>query len=564
MFKYFLIIALLFFNSIQSETLNTKDKNLYKKIFEQFRKGDFAKGENNIAKLENDILLGHVEALKLLHPTKHRSSFLELKNWLYKYNDHYESTRIYKLGVRRMPEGGKSPKKPSPPILEKKYLTKTKDKNNKSNGASKIFTKKNYSKKISIYNTIRSRVGRGWPTGALEYFNQNEKMFSDSEKSFLLSKISNGYYLANLDDKAIKTLKSQAFRNFPYSEGLWIKGLSHYRKKEYEKSSKSFLILSKIANNNWLASAGAYWSFISSSKMQNKTDNIKSSIEALEKTCQKPYNLYSLLSCFLINKPIVITNGKEFKNLNENYDEFSITKLGQRINALLEINEIGIAEFEINRAQKISNDSFKKIILSFAINNDLSSMQIKTTKSLFGELADINLLYPSPKWIDNFNINGIDKNIVIGVIRQESQFSAFAKSGKSAYGLMQVLPSTAKMMDRKKNFLGNRRLLFDPSINVNVGTKYIKSLLSINYIKGDLLKTLISYNAGPGNLSKWSKKITYNDDSFLLIESIPSRETRLFVERVLTNIIIYEYLNNQSAYYAKQLVETNTIILNYD
>ena len=198
------------------------------------------------------------------------------------------------------------------------------------------------------------------------------------------------------------------------------------------------------------------------------------------------------------------------------------------------------------------------------MNNDLSSMQIKTTKSLFGEFADLNLLYPSPKWLDDLNINGLDKNVVMGVVRQESQFSTFAKSGKSAYGLMQVLPSTAKMMDRKKDFIGNRRLLFDPSINVDVGTKYIKSLLSIKYIQGDLLKTLISYNAGPGNLSKWSKKIDYNDDSFLLIESIPSRETRLFVERVLTNIIIYELLNNQSENYAKQLVETNTIILNYD
>jgi len=266
----------------------------------------------------------------------------------------------------------------------------------------------------------------------------------------------------------------------------------------------------------------------------------------------------------VINKPIDINKGEEFYKLNENYNEFSSTKFGQRIKALLEIDETSIAEFELSRAQKISNHAFKKIILGFAMNNDLSSLQIKTTKTLFGENADINLLYPSPKWMDNLNINNLDKNIVMGVVRQESQFSAFAKSGKSAYGLMQVLPSTAKMMDRKKNFIGNRRLLFDPSINVDVGTKYIKSLLSIKYIKGDLLKTLISYNAGPGNFSKWSKKITYNDDSFLLIESIPSRETRLFVERVLSNIIIYEYLNNKSQNYVKQLVETNTIIIDYD
>ena len=565
MFKFILIIVLLFTKSIYSEVLNQKDKDLYFKIFSQYRNGDFKNGEINIAKLDNNILLGHVEALKLLHPTKHRSSFLELKHWLDKYNNHYESKRIYKLGVRRMPEGGKRPKKSSSPILEKKYLTKLKNEINANlSSKQKIFSKKNYSQKISIYNTIKSRVGKGWPTGALEYFNNNNKIFNDYEKSFLLSKIANGYYLANLDNKAIDTLDNKSFIKAPYIEGLWIKGLAHYRKKEFKKSSKSFLILSKISKNTWLKSAGAYWSFISSSKMQNETAIMKTSIEALEAVCSKPYNLYSLLSCFVIDKPIDVSKGKGFDELNKNYKDFSSTKFGQRIDALLEINEIGIAEFELSRAQKISNETFKKIILGFAMNNDLSSLQIKTTKTLFGESADINLLYPSPKWMDNFNINNLDKNIVMGVVRQESQFSAFAKSGKSAYGLMQVLPSTAKMMDRKKNFIGNRRLLFDPAINLNVGTKYINSLLSISYIKGDLLKALISYNAGPGNLSKWSKKITYNDDSFLLIESIPSRETRLFVERVLTNIIIYEYLNNGSQNYIKQLAETNTIMLSYD
>ena len=145
-----------------------------------------------------------------------------------------------------------------------------------------------------------------------------------------------------------------------------------------------------------------------------------------------------------------------------NYDQFSETKLGQRIDALLEINEIGIAEFEINRAQKISNESFKKIILGFAMNNDLSSMQIKTTKSLFGEFADLNLLYPSPKWLDDLNINGLDRNVVMGVVRQESQFSTFAKSGKSAYGLMQVLPSTARMARLK--FLAGPSLAAHPRV----------------------------------------------------------------------------------------------------
>ena len=52
-------------SSIQSQTLTKRDRGLYMKIFDQFRNGNFTGGEINIAKLDNDILLGHVEALKI-------------------------------------------------------------------------------------------------------------------------------------------------------------------------------------------------------------------------------------------------------------------------------------------------------------------------------------------------------------------------------------------------------------------------------------------------------------------------------------------------------------------
>ena len=70
---------------------------------------------------------------------------------------------------------------------------------------------------------------------------------------------------------------------------------------------------------------------------------------------------------------------------------------------------------------------------------------------------------------------------------------------------------------------------------------------------------LASYNAGPGNLSKWMKKTNFNNDSFLLIESIPSRETRIFVERVLTNLVIYELINHNSSTYLDKLFISSLI-----
>jgi soluble lytic murein transglycosylase len=547
----------------QTYALSTKDVQLYKTIFIDYRNGDFRKGDESIAQLEDQILMGHVQALKLLHPTKHRSSFLELRDWLDKYNNQYEAKRIYTLGVKRKPSGAKNPKKNIYPELNEIFLLKDSETPKNISNLRKIFTSKNYSKKISIYNTVRSRVGRGWPTGALEYLSHHEKYFNDKEKSFLLSKIANGYYLANLDDKAINILNDPSFISEPYSEGLWIKGLAFYRKGDFQTASRQFLILSKITSSKWLSNAGAYWSFLSSTKDANDNITFQASLDALNTACEPSFNIYSILSCRILDKPIK-DNVFDDIEMKKDLGSFLNTDFGRRIQALVEIGELPVAELELNRLQGRSNDRFKKVILGFAIKNDLSSMQIKTAKYLFEDKAPIQFLYPTPKWIENFNFNNIDPTIALSMMRQESQFSAFAKSGKSAYGLMQILPSTAKMVNKEYNFKSNPRILFDPKINVETGTKYIESLLEIGYIEGDLLKALISYNAGPGNLSKWMKKTNFNNDSFLLIESIPSRETRIFVERVLTNLVIYELINHNSFNYADELIESNTIIIKND
>ena len=59
-------------------------------------------------------------------------------------------------------------------------------------------------------------------------------------------------------------------------------------------------------------------------------------------------------------------------------------------------------------------------------------------------------------------------------------------------------------------------------------------------IKGDLFRMVAAWNGGPGNLNKWTRKVKHDNDALLFIESIPSRETRIFVERVLTNYWIYQ------------------------
>ncbi|HAH10542.1 MAG TPA: murein transglycosylase, partial [Alphaproteobacteria bacterium] len=115
-----------------------------------------------------------------------------------------------------------------------------------------------------------------------------------------------------------------------------------------------------------------------------------------------------------------------------------------------------------------------------------------------------------------------------------SRFETDAESPSGARGLMQVLPSTAKLGDDP------RKRLFEPVYNLTVGQNYVREMMRFTSPDGNLLQTLVAYNGGPGNLQKWLASVDYRDDPLLFIESLPSRETRGYVERVMANMWIYQ------------------------
>ena len=107
---------------------------------------------------------------------------------------------------------------------------------------------------------------------------------------------------------------------------------------------------------------------------------------------------------------------------------------------------------------------------------------------------------------------------------------------------MQLMPRTAGFVagdwrfHRTASSLGT---LYKPEINLMLGQKYIKILLSDKKINGDLFLMAAAWNGGPGNLNKWLSNTDHMDDPLFFIESIPSRETRIFIEKVLANLWIY-------------------------
>ena len=67
----------------------------------------------------------------------------------------------------------------------------------------------------------------------------------------------------------------------------------------------------------------------------------------------------------------------------------------------------------------------------------------------------------------------------------------------------------------------------------------IDELMNEYGLQDNMFALLVAYNGGPGNLRKWEKGTKYNNDPLLFIESIPSRETRVFVEKMISNFWIY-------------------------
>lgn len=113
-----------------------------------------------------------------------------------------------------------------------------------------------------------------------------------------------------------------------------------------------------------------------------------------------------------------------------------------------------------------------------------------------------------------------------------------------ASGLMQIMPQTASYVAGDKSLSGaNRHLLLDPAFNLEIAQRYVLYLLEGPDVQGNLLHMAAAYNAGPGNLQRWLRKMKAEgmdpDDPLLFIESLPSSETRNFVRQVLKNFWMY-------------------------
>ena len=135
--------------------------------------------------------------------------------------------------------------------------------------------------------------------------------------------------------------------------------------------------------------------------------------------------------------------------------------------------------------------------------------------------------------------NKLDTSWVMALMRQESAFQHDARSSAGARGLMQLMPKTSKYVAR---LLGARKPrltdLYKPEINIRLGTHYLKK--NLQDFSNNKILTTAAYNAGPHRVKKWLPAAG-RLDADIWAESIPFKETRSYVQRIMSYASIYDH-----------------------
>jgi peptidoglycan lytic transglycosylase len=136
--------------------------------------------------------------------------------------------------------------------------------------------------------------------------------------------------------------------------------------------------------------------------------------------------------------------------------------------------------------------------------------------------------------------NGLDPYLIAALIRQESEFDPKAVSPANARGLTQIEPPTGRELSRRLKVPAyTTAKLFQPQVNLQLGTYYFKSLSAS--LSGKPEVALAAYNAGLSRARAW---LTWGEfrEPAEFIETVPFSQTRGYIQAVLRNADVYRRL----------------------
>lgn len=519
--------------------LSPADTHLYEEIFALQEKGHWKRADKKIALLSDRLLMGHVLAQRYLHPTKYRSRYKELKAWMAAYSDHPQAGRIYKLALKRRPGNWRRPDRPEPLLAIPRFSDDHEADTVRPSVPRKRLSKSDRRKARALKNRIRKTLGRGHTLIGKRLLQEKEtrRLLSSAEQDVLRARLALGYLYDRRPEWSYNWASKAAKRSGKViAEPHWAAGLAAWRLGRFEKAAEHFTGAADTGfTDPWLDSAAAFWA----ARALLVTRQPKEVNRYLRQAARHARTFYGLIAAHVLGTPVSYDWSSPPFETNTVRDMVASGR-GKRALALVQVGRHREAERELRRLAGAADKVRAQNILALADASGMASLAVRLSDHLFPDGGGYDgAAYPIPAWTprDGFRI---DRALIYALIRQESKFNPKAKSWAGARGLMQLMPGTASYVAQDRSLRGGHRgKLYDPGFNLKLGQRYIEILLKEQHIKGDLLLLAAAWNGGPGNLNRWRRRVDYAADPLMFIETIPSRETRHFVEHVLANLWVY-------------------------
>ena len=402
------------------------------------------------------------------------------------------------------------------------------------------------------YNRLKWRTRRNRLDGSLEIlrkFHGEETLIYPELWWKLRENITRDLIYAKKYTLAYEVSSNHHLEEGPeFADAEWISGwlaLSFLNKREL--AINHFKNFYKNVGYPISLARGAFWLGYAYEKNNNPDEAKKYFTEGSKFT----NTYYGQLS---FNK---IKLGQDFKlssehRVSDGYEkEFNKNELIRHVRLLKEMDKTEFSKDILKHLATLNVEKGSEI-LAAKLSTEVGRFDyaIQISKQASYEKRFINIfnypVIPIPSKINGKQMPS--QELLLAIIRQESEFDARANSHVGAQGLMQIMPGTAKLVARNLKTTYSKTLLkSDPTYNIKLGTYYFSSLLD-DY-DGVFPFAIGAYNAGPNRIKSWVKR--YGDPNkgeinFIdWIELIRFKETRNYVQRVIENINVYKYTLNK-------------------
>ena len=275
--------------------------------------------------------------------------------------------------------------------------------------------------------------------------------------------------------------------------------------------------------------------------------NQKESAKILFAKAAQSANFHGWLAADRLNQPYTLCPLEPSSNRETRQ---KVANDGRIVRAfeLFAIDRVNFALKEFNAALESYTPEEKKVAIALALEENWYDRAVFSIGNTPTDLQYYSLRFPlhhERHLREQAKINSLDPSWVAGQTRAESIFMPRARSGADARGMMQILPGTGAQVSARLGIpWRGGESLYEPETNITLGTAYLRQML--DKYDGFPYLAIAAYNAGPAPISRWKDARPSLETDFW-IETIPYKETRDYVSRVLAFSVVYDWRLDRSA-----------------